>query len=151
MDQQLKQHTFVFERLCNAGKERVFNAMADPVQRASWSTPSESAAFIYDSADFREGGQDVFRCGSRDNPQYTGTATYISIVPNARIVWCEVVKSAGHILAALLITTSLEDHDEGTRVRMAVQITSFCGDAMVQGTETGTNASLDNLVRLLSQ
>lgn len=123
--------------------------MSDPVQRATWSAPSDSAAFFYEAADFREGGQDVFRCGSKDNPQYTGTATYISIVPNARIVWCEVVKSGGQTLAALLITTLLEDHDVGTKVQMIVQVTSFCGDAMIRGTETGNNASLDNLMRLL--
>ncbi|MDQ1199159.1 uncharacterized protein YndB with AHSA1/START domain [Rhizobium sp. SORGH_AS 787] len=115
--------------------------MSDPVQRASWSAPSESAAFCYDTTNFREGGQDVFRCGSKGNPQYTGTATYISIVPNTRIVWSEVVKSKGQTLAALLITTLLEDHGEETKIQMTVQVTSFCGDGMIQGTETGNNAS----------
>lgn len=151
MDQQIKHHTFVFERHCNADKKRVFDAMSDPIQRASWSAPIESAAFFYDAADFREGGQDVFRCGSKDNPQYTGTATYISIVSNARIVWCEVVKSGGQTLAALLITTLLESRGGGTRIQMNVQVTSFCGDGIIRGIETGNNASLDNLVRLVSQ
>ncbi|MGP4806401.1 SRPBCC domain-containing protein [Agrobacterium cavarae] len=151
MDQQIKHHTFVFERQCDADRERVFSAMSDPAQRASWSAPSEDAAFFYDAADFREGGQDAFRCGSKDDPQYTGTATYISIVPNTRIVWVEVVKSGGQTLAALLITTLLEDRDGGTKVQMTVQVTSFCGDAMIRGTETGNNASLDNLVKLVSR
>lgn len=53
-------------------------------------------------------------------------------------------------LAARLITTLLEDRDGGTKVQMMVQVMSFCGDAMIRGTETGNNASLDNLVRLVS-
>lgn len=151
MDEQIKHHTFVFERYCNAGKECVFADVADPVQRALWSAPSESAAFFYDAADFREGGQDVFRCGSKDNPQYTGTANYISIVSNARVVWCEVVKSGGQTLAALQITTLVKSQGEGTKIQMTVQVTSFCGDRMIQGIENGNNASLDNLVMFVSR
>lgn len=146
MDKQVKHHTFVFERNCKAGVERVFAALAQPVQRASWSVPSDSAVFIYDSVDFREGGLDLFRCGNKDNPQFNGRTSYISIVPNARIVSKEVVESNGQILMASLITTLLEPKGDDTTVQMTVQVTSFCGDEMISGTEIGNNASLDNLV-----
>ncbi len=81
------QHaTFVFERTSKAPVERVFAALANPVERAQWGVPSEKAALVYDRADFREGGEDVFRCGPKENPQYRGVTTYLDIVPNERVV-----------------------------------------------------------------
>jgi len=145
--QQIKHHTFVFERRCKASPARVFEALADPVQRAKWSAPSETAAFVYDAADFREGGQDLFRCGSKDNPQFTGRTTYISIVPNFLVASSEVVESGGTTLMASLITTELKAQGSGSRIEMTVQVTSFCGDDMINGTETGNNAALDKLVK----
>jgi uncharacterized protein YndB with AHSA1/START domain len=65
--QNLKHATFVFEWTCAAPVERVFAAFANPVERANWGTPSESAAFIHDEADFRVGGRDVFRCGAKND------------------------------------------------------------------------------------
>ncbi|MDE2166293.1 MAG: SRPBCC domain-containing protein [Alphaproteobacteria bacterium] len=63
----LKHATLVFERVCAAPVERVFAAFANPAERASWGAPSETAAFVYDEVDFREGGVDVFRCGDKSN------------------------------------------------------------------------------------
>ncbi|MDY4281905.1 SRPBCC domain-containing protein [Xanthomonas sp. LF06-19] len=151
MDRQIKHRTFVFERSCKAGSARVFAAFSDSTQRATWSAPSESAAVIYDVTDFREGGRDVFRCGDKDDPQYTGIATYVSIVPNSRIVWSEIVESGSQTLAALLNTVLLEAHVDETRVCMTVQATSFCGDEMFEGIEAGNNAALDNLVAFVAR
>lgn len=149
MHDHIKHHTFVFERVCKAGIDRVFSAFADPVERASWSAPSDTAAFVYDAVDFREGGRDIFRCGAKDNPQFTGLTTYIAITPNALICSSEVVESGGTKLMASLITTQLSPEAGSTRIRTTVQVTSFCGDDMIHGTETGNNASLDNLVQRL--
>ncbi len=147
MHDNIKHKTFVFERVCKAGIDRVFAAFADPVERASWSAPSDTAAFVYDVVDFREGGQDVFRCGAKDNPQFTGLTTYIAIKPNALICSSEIVESGGMKLMGSLITTQLSPEAGSTRIRTTVQVTSFCGDDMIDGTETGNNASLDNLVQ----
>jgi len=147
MDQQIKHRTFRFERYCDADIDRVFAALSDPVERARWSAPSTSAAFSYDTADFREGGQDVFRCGDSSNPQFTGVTTYIAITPSVRIVSSEVVESGGRKLMASLITTELEQRDKGTEVRVTVQVVAFAGDEMIKGVEAGNNAALDNLVK----
>lgn len=149
MHDNIKHKTFVFERVCKAGVDRVFAAFADPVERASWSAPSDTAAFVYDAVDFREGGQDIFRCGSKDNPQFTGLTTYIAITPNALICNSEVVESGGMKLMASLITTQLSPEANATRIRTTVHVTSFCGDDMIHGTEIGNNAALDNLVQHL--
>jgi uncharacterized protein YndB with AHSA1/START domain len=151
MDNEIRHQTFVFERRCPASVPVVFDMLADPVKRARWSAPSDTAAFVYEAVDWREGGEDVFRCGSKDNPQYTGRTTYISIVPASRIVSMEVVEAGGRKLMASLITTELEAVGDATNLRMTVQVTSFAGDDMLKGTSTGNNASLDNLVHQVSR
>jgi hypothetical protein len=70
--QNVRHGTLIFERTCNAPLERVFVAFADVNERLRWGAPSDKTAFIYDEADFREGGKDVFRCGTKSNPQYLG-------------------------------------------------------------------------------
>lgn len=146
MSFEIAHRTFVFERRCEVPAAQVFAAFADPAIRAAWSAPSDGAAFIYDEADFREGGEDRFRCGSKESPQYTGRTTYISIVPDKLVVSSEVVEAGGRKLASSLITTELKADAHATTVTMTVQVTSLSGDDMIAGTEIGYNAALDNLV-----
>lgn len=143
---EILHKTFVFERRCEAPVERVFAAFADPAVRATWSAPSNDAAFVYDEADFREGGEDQFRCGSKENPQYTGRTTYISIVPDRLVVSSETVETGGRTLMSSLITTELEASADTTRVKVTVQVVYFFGEGMLGGVEIGNNAALDNLV-----
>jgi uncharacterized protein YndB with AHSA1/START domain len=150
MSGQVTHRTLLFERRLEAPIETVYVALADPVTRASWSAPSDTAAFFYEETDFREGGRDVFRCGSKSNPQFTGVTTYLSILPNRRITSGEVVQSGGETLMASLITTELESDGEGTQLQMIVHVTSFAGEGMLDGSETGNNAALDNLVEHLA-
>ncbi|WP_104666707.1 SRPBCC domain-containing protein [Ensifer adhaerens] len=149
VDYEIGHKTLVFERHCAAPVKRVFAAFADPVIRAGWSAPSDGAVFIYDAADFREGGEDRFRCGSKENPQYTGRTTYIAIVPDVLLVSSEVVEAGGRKLMSSLITTELAAEGDVTTIRMTVQVTSLFGDQMIVGTEIGNNAALDNLVEHL--
>jgi hypothetical protein len=59
-----QDETLVFERRIPASVEAVFQAFSDPRLRAEWGAPSDTAVILYDSADFRPGGVDHFRCGS---------------------------------------------------------------------------------------
>jgi uncharacterized protein YndB with AHSA1/START domain len=148
-NQDLKHETLVLERLCAAPVERVFAAFADPEERASWGTPTETAAFIYDKVDFREGGTDVFRCGDKKNPQYRGVTTYYDIVSNQRIISSETVETEGRKLLISMATTALEAEGSGTKVTVTVQLTSLVGEGMLNGARFGHNASLDNLVKAM--
>jgi len=148
-NQELKHSTFVFERICAAPVERVFAAFANPEERASWGTPSETAAFIYDKVDFREGGVDVFRCGDKSNPQYRGVTTYYDIAPNERIIASEVVESKGRKLLISMSTTTFEPEGSGTNIVVTVELTSLAGEDMLNGAKFGHNASLDNLVKAM--
>jgi uncharacterized protein YndB with AHSA1/START domain len=141
-----KHATLVFERFCAANVARVFAALADPVERAGWGTPSETAALIYDATDFRVGGRDLFRCGSKDNPQYRGITTYYDIVPDLRIISSEVVEVQGRTVLISLLTMTLEPEGPGTKIKLTAQVVSLGGDDMIEGAKFGNNAALDNLV-----
>ncbi|MGA8402343.1 MAG: SRPBCC domain-containing protein [Stellaceae bacterium] len=145
----LKHSTLVLERICAAPVERVFAAFSNPEERASWGTPSETAVFIYDKVDFREGGIDVFRCGDKSNPRYRGVTTYYDIVPNKYIISSEVVESQGRKLLISMSTTVFEPEGSGTKVLVTVQLTSLAGEDMLNGAKFGHDASLDNLVKAM--
>jgi uncharacterized protein YndB with AHSA1/START domain len=131
--------------------ENVFAALADPVARVEWGAPSDTAALIYDAADFREGGQDRFRCGAKTDPNIHGTTGYLDIVPDRRIVSSETIMVDGKRLCASLTTVELTPEDGGTRLKSTTQIASFIGEGMIRSHETGNNGSLDNLVRHFSK
>jgi uncharacterized protein YndB with AHSA1/START domain len=143
--------TLMFEREIPAPVEKVFTAFADPVTRTEWGAPSDTAVVIYDETDFREGGQDRFRCGSKSNPNIHGTTRYLDIIANRRVVSSETIVVEGKRLCASLTTLELTPDGGKTKLKSTTQLSSFIGEDMVKGHEAGTNASLDNLVRYFSK
>jgi uncharacterized protein YndB with AHSA1/START domain len=143
--------TLVFERRIAAPAAKVFAALADPKARVEWGAPSDSAVLIYEAADFREGGEDRFRCGAKANPNIHGTTRCLDIVEGRRIVSSETITVEGNRLCASLTTVELTQEGGHTRLKSATQLASFIGEDMLRGHEAGNNASLDNLVRHFSE
>jgi hypothetical protein len=77
---KLQHATITLRRSYTAPLERVFSEFADPVARASWGSPSNDE-LIYDEADFRIGGKDVFRCGPKGNPKFRGEPATSTSLP----------------------------------------------------------------------
>jgi len=143
------QHaTFTLERSYSTPPERVFAAFADPEARAQWSA-GPNDAFLYDHADFREGGRDQFRCGPKNDPKLRGETIYHQIVPNKRIISTETLDSNGQRLAISLTTLEFEPHADGTNLKLTVQLVSLVGPAMIAGYESGNKTALENLARYL--
>jgi uncharacterized protein YndB with AHSA1/START domain len=143
--------TLVFERNIPAPTSAVFAAFADPVKRAEWGAPSDTAVVIYDAVDFREGGQDMFRCGSKSNPNIHGVTSYADIVLDQRIVSSEIITMDDKRLCVSLTTLELTPDGRETKLLNTTQLVSFIGRDMVNGFTAGTNASLDNLIRHLGK
>jgi len=142
--------TLVFERSIPAMTDQVFAAYSDITVRKKWGAPSDNTALIYDKADFREGGEDVFRCGPKSNPNIHGVTRYLDIVANRHIVSSETITIDGRRLCTSLITLELNTEGDHTKLKSTTQLVSFIGQEMVRGHENGTNASLDNLVNYFS-
>ena len=145
------QHaTITLERSYPAPLEWVFAEFADPVARARWSAPSEDA-LIYDEADFRIGGKDVFRCGPKGDPKFRGETHYLFIVPNGRVVSSETLDMDGQRLAVSLTTLDFEPTKDATNLTVTVQLVSFVGSGMIHGYESGNKSALENLSKHLSK
>jgi uncharacterized protein YndB with AHSA1/START domain len=84
------------------------------VARGHWSAPSEDD-LIYDEADFRVGGKDVFRCGPKGDLKFRGETRYILIVPDARVVSSETLEMDSEPLAVSLTTLDF-DSTEGPQM-----------------------------------
>lgn len=151
MTEESLHHTLTFTRFVPASPAAVFAAYRDAEQRANWGAPSDTAALVYDVAQFSVGGMDRFRCGSKDDPKFDGTTFYLDIVPGSRIVSSEVIALDGKSLSAALTTLELSPHKKGTALKLTVQVTSFMGPDMFKGHEQGYNGALDNLVRHMEQ
>jgi uncharacterized protein YndB with AHSA1/START domain len=146
------QHaTLVFERRIPASVEAVFQAFSDPRLRAEWGAPSDTAVILYDSADFRPGGVDHFRCGSRSNPNVHGTTWYLQIVENSLIVSAERIEMDGKPLSASLTTLELRSDCDSTQLESTSQIVSFVGGEMIRGHQAGNDGALDSLVRYFAE
>ncbi len=144
---KLHNATLTFERVIAARPNKVFEAFANFEWRAAWSTPSETAVVIYDEADFRQGGIDRFRCGSKTNPNIHGTTHYHLIEPDHMLAATETIDMNGQRLCAALNTIAFIAEGASTRLKHTSQITSFVGESMIKGHAEGNAAALDNLVR----
>lgn len=146
METSVVHATLVFERVVPATPAQVFRAYSNPAERVKWGAPTENTALIYEKAEFREGGEDVFRCGAKSNPNIEGNTRYLDIVADRRIVTSETIVVDGRRLCASVTTLELIPDGDQTRLKSTIQLASFIGNDMVEGHKNGTNASLDNLV-----
>jgi len=150
MNEKSQHATIVLERTYRASLERVFSEFAVPVARARWSPPSNDV-LIYEQTDFRAGGRDLFRCGPKNAPKLCGETFYHLIIPNKRVVSSETLNTDGRCLAVSLNTLEFEATDEGTNLKLTVQMVSLDGVGMIAGYESGNKSALENLARHLSE
>jgi uncharacterized protein YndB with AHSA1/START domain len=148
MSQKLHHATINMQGFYTAPVERVFSEFADPVARARWSAPSNDA-LVYDAAEFREGGHDVFRCGPPNDLKFRGETTYQAIIPNKCVISTEILSEGGRRLVVALNTLNFETTGEGTTLKVTVQLVSFVGAGMVEGYESGNRSALEGLTRHL--
>jgi len=149
MNDKSQHATITLQHSYPAPPEQVFSEFADPVARARWSAPSNDE-LVYDEADFRIGGKDVFRCGAKEDPKFRGETRYLDIVPNARVVSSETVDVDGQRLAVALTTLDFASTEDGTNLTVTIQMVSFVGPDMVHSYESGNKSALKNLSLHLS-
>jgi uncharacterized protein YndB with AHSA1/START domain len=149
LNNSLHHATITLQHSYSAPLRQVFSEFADPLARARWSAPSNDV-LIYDEADFRIGGKDVFRCGQKGDPKFLGVTHYLDIVPDARVVSSEVLHMDGQRLAVALTTLDFEPTEDGTNLTITVQMVSFVGPDMIQGYESGNKSALKNFSLHLS-
>ncbi len=141
--------TIEHSRLLKATPQTVFHALGDRDLRCQWGTPTDEDILIFDKVDFRTGGIEISRCGSRESPEYTLDTYYLDVVQDARVVFAESVNKGELKLSASMVTMELTPKDKDCLLQVTIQAASFTGPDMLEGYEYGWGASLDGLVRLI--
>jgi len=136
--------TLHFTQPVSAPLAGVWKAFTAPRQRAIWSAPA-GEVLIYDQAQFEIGGRDIYRCGPPEALDYQGVVDYIQILEQQLILHTEVVSAGDQILSAALVTIEFAATDSGTQITVTDQLTSFVGEAMIQGHQNGQRIALNQL------
>jgi uncharacterized protein YndB with AHSA1/START domain len=138
--------TLNLERTYNAAPSRVFAAWSDAKARERWGRPNDEEFIVYDQADFRVGGEDVSRCGPKDDLRWLARVRYLEIIRDKRIAMAEHVSEAGRAKASALIIVEFEPVGKTTKLSLNIQIAAF-DPAMAGGYNYGWTAALDNLAK----
>lgn len=146
---EIVHDTITLDRRVSAPVAAVWDAYADPAQRARWSVPV-GEAMVYDEADFREGGRDRYRCGPPKTLDFHAEAGYTRIIPEELIVCTETVRAEGRPLATAVVTWEFEPDGDQTLVKVTAQVVSFVGAGMIDGTRSGHAKALEQLEDFLT-
>lgn len=142
----LSTETIVLERTYKATPARVFEAWRDPKARERWSKPSDDTGMVYDTADFRVGGEDIARCGPKDDLRFHARVRYLEIAPDQRIVMAETIAEGGTTIAASLIFIDFEPAGQtSTRLTVTMHVAGLDRPDMIEGYREGWEPTLDRL------
>lgn len=150
-----KEETTVSHRTIKISKKitsplnKVFSSISNVSERTQWSAP-KGDEIKYLRSNFKEGGKDIFKCGSIGSLDFRGYVHYEDIIKNKRIINTETVFYKKQKMASSLITTEFFKVDNhSTIIKMTIQVASYCGEQMLKGCETGYKSSLRNLKEYL--
>ncbi len=141
----LHHETLVLSRAFRAPAQRLFDAYVDPVQRSVWSAPSDTAAYVIDRCDFRTGGTESARCGSKDDLRWRLEIAYHRVDPGRLILLSEELWDGADCLCVSLVTFDFAARGGETLLTVTDQIASMAGPEIVSGHRQGYTSVMENL------
>jgi uncharacterized protein YndB with AHSA1/START domain len=140
------QHaTFVIDRTFEASPAQVFNAFADPTEKARWFVGPESWRSSDHSLDFRVGGREHLSSLAPNGVTHVYGAIYQDIVPDRRIVSSYEMHLGEQRISVSLSTIELIPEGDHTRLILTEQDAFLDGTEVPGDRERGTHELLDNL------
>jgi uncharacterized protein YndB with AHSA1/START domain len=141
---------FVIERSYPAKPERVFAAFADPVKKRRWFVEGDHHEIEHYELDFRVGGRENARFRFKPGIPVAGLVcknetSYLSIVPNSRVVFVSTMTIAENIISASLGTIELLPTEGGTDLVFTHQAAFFEGADGPEMRQEGWRKLLDQL------
>lgn len=148
--------TFVIERSYPAKPERVFAAFADPIKKRRWFVEGEHNEIEHYELDFRVGGRETVRFRFKPGIPVAGLVcrnetSYLSIVPNSRIVFVSTMTIAENVISASLQTIELLPTAAGTDLLLTHQAAFFEGSDGPEMRQEGWRKLLDRLIEELAR
>lgn len=136
--------TLTFERDVAAPLSALWQAWTAPAARAVWAAPTPSVTVEFLEADTRVGGREISLCKVEGQPDIRCECGWLALQPAVRSVNYEIVSSGGVTQSVALVTAEFSGTDEGSRVVVTVQLSSFA-ENMEAGYRQGFDAGVDNL------
>lgn len=147
----IHHETVKLEKALPASPEKVFQAYTDPRMREKWSAPSPDTEIRIVDSDVSTGGTETGMCGTRGEAlNWRMVVAYHRVEENRLITFTEELWDGDAMLTVALITFDIRKEADGTcSLHLTDQITSFVGEAGVQGHRDGYTKALNNLAALL--
>ncbi|MFN4183827.1 MAG: SRPBCC domain-containing protein [Hyphomonas sp.] len=145
----MAHRTATLERTYAASPERTFHAWANPDLRRVWGAPSDEVEIRNDASDFRVGGEDIQTCLVEGHPVATVVGRYHDIVPDARIIYTEVIRDEAQLQGMSLVSAEFIAEGKGTRLVVTLQTLAVDGSDLLAEVELGWTSALDRLGSLL--
>ena len=141
--------SFTIERTFPVPPERVFQAFADPAEKAKWFGGSDWEN-IERAFDFRPGGGETEVSRSPEGVEVGFYVHYYDIVPNERLVYSYDMTNGPERASLSVATIELEPVDGGTRYVHTECGAFLDGHHDPVGREEGTVGLIDQLGQYLS-
>jgi uncharacterized protein YndB with AHSA1/START domain len=146
--------TFTLERTFPKPPEVVFTAFSDPAKLRRWFAESKYNQAEKFSADFRVGGEQLFRYRMTAGPVagmvIENRSHYHVILPNERIVEAATMSMEGKCITCSLVTFEFNPTEEGTELIVTHQGAFFENSGGPELREQGWRALMDKLTAELA-
>ena len=144
--------TLHFERAVPAPVATLWQAWTAPAARAVWAAPDPSATVAFLETATGLGGREVSLCRRPGQPDLRCDSGWLDLQPARRSVNCELVSREGAPLSAALVTADFAEDGAGSRLSVAVQLSTLAGgEGMQAGYRQGFGAGLDNLAAVAAR
>ncbi len=142
---------FTLTRTFALSPERLWHVMTDATMRGTWNAPGPDMVLEAEKEDFRVGGQETHHCGPAEAPEFTVDTRWYRIDAPQDAVFTETVHAEGATMATTLVTYRLTPQDTGTRLDVAVAVSSFVGPEGLDEFQAGWEGGLTNLEALAAK
>jgi uncharacterized protein YndB with AHSA1/START domain len=141
--------TFTIERTFNASPDRVFEALANPEQKARWFSGPASWKLLERKHDFRVGGTERVSGLFESGMSSTFDAHFLDIVPNRRLVYSYEMSVNGRKISVSLATWEFVAVGAKTKVVLTEQGAYFPDPDLAKHAPEGPAASRLNGTKAL--
>lgn len=141
--------TFVIDRRYPHAPAKVFRAFADPALKDRWFDVPPGWERTARTMDFRVGGKETSVGGPKGGQVHAFHATYMNIVPDARIVYSYDMDLDGVPISASLAVIEFMADGSGTRLKLTEHGAYLDGYDDAGSREHGTNALIDQMGKAL--
>lgn len=131
--------------------DRLWHVLTDTKTREIWGAPEEGMVLEMDVSDLQVGGLETHRCGPADNPEFTVDTRWYRIDGPHDAVFTETVHVGGATIATTLVTYRVTAEGTGSRLDVAVAVSSFVGPDADGEFKAGWEAGLSNLEALATK